>query len=67
VANNDYIAHGLSSTPTKILLTANSTEPRILQVIFQNSTHFQVGFWNASSFPPTPITVPEPIYWYAET
>jgi len=67
VANNNYIAHGLVSTPTKILLTANSTEPRILQVIFQNSTHFQVGFWNASNSPPTPITVPEPIYWYAET
>jgi hypothetical protein len=66
VANNDYIAHGLVSTPTKILLTANSTEPRILQVIFQNSTHFQVGFWNASSSPPSPITVSEPIFWYAE-
>jgi hypothetical protein len=66
VANNDYIAHGLASTPTKILLTANSTEPRILQVIFQNSTHFQVGFWNASNSPPSPITVPEPIFWYAE-
>jgi hypothetical protein len=66
VANNDYIAHGLASTPTKILLTANSTEPRILQVIFQNSTHFQVGFWNASNSPPSPITVSEPIFWYAE-
>jgi hypothetical protein len=66
IVNNDYIAHGLASTPTKILLTANSTEPRILQVIFQNSTHFQVGFWNASTSPPTPITVPEPIFWYAE-
>jgi parallel beta-helix repeat protein len=66
IANNGYIAHGLASTPTKILLTANSTEPRIIQAIFQNSTHFKVGFWNASASPPSPITVAEPIFWYAE-
>ncbi len=65
VANNDYIAHSLVATPTSITLTANSTEPRIIQSIFQNSTHFQIGFWNASASPPTAISSAEPIYWYA--
>jgi len=60
VVNGSFIEHGLAVTPTSVQLTP--TAPRIVAVLFKNSTHIQLGLWYLDG---TPVLEPEDINWYA--
>jgi len=61
VMNGSFIRHGLASTPTSIQLTP--TAQRLVAVIFQNSTHIQIGLWFLNG---TAVTNSEEVHWYCE-
>jgi hypothetical protein len=61
VADQGYIAHGLSSTPTSIIV-ASSVAGNTVSVVWKNSTHFQVAIKLSNGSSGTQEDIP----WYAE-
>jgi len=61
VADQGYIAHGLSSTPTSIIV-ASSVAGNIVSVTWKNSTHFRVAIKLSNGNPGTQEDIP----WYVE-
>ena len=62
VSNGTTISHGLATTPTKVVLTSQSSLARILSVTAKGATTFTVGVLST-----TGTTVSNTrAYWYAE-
>jgi len=61
VVNGSLIGHGLVVTPSSVQMTP--TAPRIVAVLFKNSTHIQAGLWFLDG---TAVTEPEDVHWCAE-
>jgi len=64
-SNDDYIAHGLYSTPTVITLAIEETDANyFLQIKTKNATHFQIYLYDHTAG--AAETVDKTIHWHVE-
>ena len=62
VSNGTTIAHGLVTTPTKVVLTSQSALPRIMSITAKGATTFTIGVLSTTG---TAVSNTR-AYWYAE-